>query len=279
MRCVRPHSWARHAAALALACSLPLALQPVKADPITGQMMATWTAPRLVGYALDGATGARQERDATETGACNIAGCPVQLTGYGAGTLAWGVGDSPISSSVVSFVGANFVNAPSETLMELGRLTFTNGSSFRESSIYGATLTLQVMNGAFAATDPLSITVVHVPTSNAGNDLQNADFLDFGVATFGGSILPVTFNVMEDQTATAIIYGRIVGDPQTVLSSIVVAPGSAGAGFIGSGLPVSEPPAVLLVLAALGILAVWRSRTRPLLTPQRLGRADPGIGE
>ena len=189
--------------------------------------------------------------------------CPTEPPGFArstaSSTVAWGqrVGN-PIPTSTVVFTGSAFSNVAPDTLFQLGTLTYTNGTSDLDSLIFGATLTLSaILDGAAPAVDPFSVVVGLVTTNNTGTDAQNADFVDFRNGL--GTTQPVTFNVLEGATATAILSGRIVGDPMLVATQIAIAPGSAGAGFIGP-LAVPEPSSWLLCVPGLLLLARLRAR-------------------
>ena len=98
-------------------------------------------------------------------------------------------------------------------------------------------------------------------TQNTGaTPEQDAAFLDFGTGTFG-TVNPVSFKVLEEATATAILYGSVVGDPQLSPFSVVLDPASVGSGFIGSGVPPVPEPATQGLLAV-GLAALWGLRRR-----------------
>lgn len=229
----------------------------------SGTVSGLWSAPVLSGTVIDAATGAPSSYDNTATANCNLAACPVALAGDPATLLVWGSGAAALPYSSVQFVGASFSNVLPGQVFELGRLSYLNGTSGLTTLIFAATLTLQARSGAVALTDPLAVGVNIVTTANSGTPEQNADYLDFGTGTFG-TVQPVSFNVYEGETATAILYGSIVGDPQLKPVTIVMAAGSTG-GFIGNGLPapVPEPGSPVLLLLGLGMggLAAWRRRT------------------
>ena len=127
--------------------------------------------------------------------------------------------------------------------------------------IFGATLTLTaLLTSSSAVVDPYVVQLGLVTTGNTGTAAQNADFIDFRNSL--GTTQPVTFNVLEGATATAILSGKIVGDPMLFATQITIAPGSQDAGFIGSGVPLAipEPSTWWLCLAGLALLKPLRIR-------------------
>jgi PEP-CTERM motif len=226
-----------------------------QASPLySGSTQAAWSAPVLSGIDYDGATGVGTFVDETGVAACNLSGCPTQLNGYSPSTIAWG--DEPaggaIPTSTVTFTPASFAGVVANQMFELGTLTYLNGTS--QDIIFGATLTVSLKLSAGEPVQSLVIPLGIATTQNTGNVQQNADFLDFHTTTFN-TIQPVTFNVLEGATATAILYGKIVGDPQLSASSIVIAPGSESLGFIGNGVPAVPEPSTLLLMAG-GLICV-----------------------
>ena len=245
--------------AVAMAAAVCLAL-PASASPsYSGSIVGSWSTAVLTGTLIDGATGIGSAQNTSATAVCNLAECPVPLAGDPASLVTWGDGPiAPPNHSVVTFVGASFSGVAPGDVFELGRLTYTNGTSVLSSLIFGATLTLQPMDGAIAIADALDIALGISTTSNTGTAAQNADFLDFGTGTFG-TVLPVSFNVFEGDTATAILYGSIIGDPMTTAVFITLDPASVGHGFIGAGVPAPEPGSLLLAIGGLfGLMAARR---------------------
>ena len=253
-----------------LAVPLMLASARTEASPSTlysGSIQGQWADAVLTGSLIDGATGAITFFDNTATAACNLSPCPrVPATSPGGGgaMVTWGDGRSPARTSVVSFTGASFANVVPDTLFELGTLTYTNGTSDLNSLIFGATLTLTVLltDPSGVSVDPYAIQLGLTTTNNTGTTAQNADFIDFRNSL--GTTQPVTFNVFEGATATAILSGMIVGDPMLFATQITIAQGSQGSGFIGTGVPQSlvipEPSTWWLCIAGLALLKPFRIR-------------------
>jgi len=170
------------------------------------------------------------------------------FSGAGTDQIEWGAcddscGDVPRSSSV-TFTGESFADTGLDVVFKLGTLTFRNGTSFTDTLIFGATLTVGVA-GASAAIDPALARLSFLATTNAGVDkFADADFLSFDV-------LPITFHVFEGATAVADVYGYIHEDPHLVFGTITLPPDQSDRGFLAA-----EPASVALVglgLAGLGM--------------------------
>jgi hypothetical protein len=245
----------------------------------SGQITGTWSTAVTSGTAKEGNNPAiTYPTDNSSSAYCNLSDCPNNLTtpaGNGA-TLIWGDSDNatPPSSTVI-FKGSSFSNVRTELrdaqgkitqasdIFQLGTLTYTNGTSGINTLIFGSTLTL---NGSLIGTtekiDPFVIQLGIDTTLNSGTPEQNADFLFFGNKL--GTTAPVSFNVYEGQTATAIVWGRLVGDPVLLATGLTLAPGSTGAGFIANGAitSASVPAPNALALILVGFLALSFGRIK-----------------
>lgn len=253
----------------AAVCSFNAAASPMN---IMGVVQGTWSNPVLAGNIVDGATGAITPTDNTRSAACDIAGCPngVGAT-FGADTLVWGI--TPESSSIN--INGHFINnVPLNTPFDAATITYFNGSSLLTSQIFGATLNLRFcapfqtpscpQSTATDVATPLSIFVNIVTTANTGTAAQNADW----VGPFG-TPQTLTFNVYEEQTATAELWGKFVGDPQFQPTLLV---STSPNGFIGNGQWVQaapEPGGLAIVPLGLGVLVWARRRTAQRLTAFR----------
>lgn len=166
-------------------------------------------------------------------------------------------GDPPISSSVVTFIGGTIPASRETVPFVIGSIAFTNGTSFDDTGIYGATLNLFASNG-FAAVFIGSETVQFNTTFNTGTNAQNADYL-----TFSG-LAGLSFEVYEQATASGSLFGLVIGDPETTLTGLTIDPGQSQNGFIGTDaplpLPTPEPATVALIGSALTFLAASRHR-------------------
>jgi hypothetical protein len=244
----------------------------------SGQITGRWSAAVVSGSTKEGSNPAIVEfSDNSATAFCNLSNCPNQLTASGSGArLLWGTfDDATPASSTVTFQGSSFSNVRTELrnalgqvtqasdIFQLGTLTYTNGTSYLDSLIFGSTLTL---SGSLVGTDeviiPFTIQLGIETTTNSGTAEQNADFLFFSNQL--GTVSPVSFNVYEGQTASAIVWGRLVGDPVLLATGLTLSPGSAGSGFIASGaIPAAGVPAPsALVLMLTGLLVFSRSRKK-----------------
>lgn len=231
---------------------------PAQASPVyIGQFVATWSDPVLSGNTIDGMTGAPSFRDNSATAACNVSGCPNGVgVSLGSTTLAWGVNPD---SSTLNFDG-HFFDEPPDTVFDMGKVTFFNGTSDLSTIIFGATLNLTYVPCSFcgptALVNSLPISVPIVTTANTGTALQNADW----VGPFGTS-KPLTFNVLEGFNADAELWGKIIGDPDFVPTLLVTTDPNA---FIGNGQPVGlpEPASLILVMSAFAAFGFAGVRSR-----------------
>jgi hypothetical protein len=256
-----------------IALSMSTAFSAHSAALYSGQITGTWSTAVTSGNAKEGENpGIVYPTNNSTSAYCNLSNCPNKLTvpsGSGA-TLIWGDSDDATPpSSTVTFKGSSFSNVKTELrdaqgkitqasdIFQLGTLTYTNGTSGLDTLIFGSTLTLAgSLIGTTEKIDPFVIQLGIDTTLNSGTPEQNADFLFF--ANQLGTTAPVSFNVYEGQTATAIVWGRLVGDPILLATGLTLAPGSAGAGFIANGAITSAnvpaPNAIALILV--GFLAL-----------------------
>jgi PEP-CTERM motif len=176
------------------------------------------------------------------------------ISGVGTDTFNWGAGLTPPPPpfSALQFSGIDFIGKAPDEVFKLGTLTYTNGSSFVDSTAWGIALTLGVVNSNVSI-DPALAQLTFFLTVNGGVDpFLDADFIGFDV-------LPLTFHVFEGQSATADLFGYIHGDPQVVLSGISLPPGEPG--FLAP-VPVPEPGTYALTLTGLGLLGFLARRKR-----------------
>ena len=176
-------------------------------------------------------------------------------SGVGTNTITWGA----TGFSTITFTGNSFSGVQPNQPFELGTITYTNGTSGISTVIFGGTLTLTVNSPTGPVTIDPSVSLLNfVTTVNGGTDQRrDADFVSFDA-------FPQTFNVFEGATATAQLFGEIIGDPTLVLTGIQLAPGQTGNGFIGHGQPAVPDGSSTLGLMglALGALAVLGIKTK-----------------
>jgi hypothetical protein len=262
-------AWRARCAAALLAC---WAASGAQAGSFSGIASGTWSAPVLSGNSVDGATGAETFVDNTGTAQCNLAGCESPLLPNDPATmLAWGNGAfAPPVTSTLSFAGTPFDNEagsplqPPQNSFLLGTFTYTNGDSDTDSLIFGATFTLTITGRNAQAGQVIATQVINfliVSTSNDGNAMQNADFVQFPMTSTTSFAMP-SMNVFEGSTATFDLYGAIIGDPTLELTQLLIAPGSESSGFVGNGRPVPEPGTFVLFGAGFAAAALLRRARR-----------------
>lgn len=217
---------------------------PADAGVFTGTFEGVFTNPVPSGFEID-VDGSPLFFDNSATAV---------YSGVGTSILKWGSGDfAPPNESTVSFTGFDITNAPANTEIALGTFFFENGSSFVDTSIFGADFTISLSGGP--AVNPLVSQVGILTTVNAGTDpFQDADFLSFN--TF-----PNTFHVFEGDSATATLFGMIVGDPEIRLTRLEL---QSGGGFIGGPfVPVPEPSTFTIITSL--VICLGLVRGRPIL--------------
>jgi hypothetical protein len=263
-------------AAALLATAILSASQAVASPVYSGFVTGQWTAPVLAGSLTNPADLANPiSSDNTQSALCNLSPCafaPPNYVNDESTSLVWGYGEFAVPSSKVTFVGESFTGVlpnlievgQAGTIFRLGTLTYTNGTSPLSTLIFGSTLTLTVtLENDDSVVVPFAINLDIRTTSNTGTPEQNADYLDF--TTQLGTVAPVSFNVLEGETATAILWGQIVGDPFLFATGLTLDPNSVGKGFVGNGLPDDPVPAPLpLALLALGLLGMYGASRKTL---------------
>ena len=173
-------------------------------------------------------------------------------TGIGTNSITWGQ-DIGFGVSSITFTGKSFSGVAPGQEFDLGTISFTNATNFNDTFIFGATLTLTVNSTVGGSVDPGIAHLGFIATQNGtGSESADADFVTFDV-------FPVTFNVFEGQTATAELFGTIVGDPFLSVTGIQLNPGQENNGFIGHGQPsVPDSSGTLGLMAiALAVLAMF----------------------
>jgi PEP-CTERM motif len=234
-------------AGLALGITL-LASQSTQASPLySGTITASFSNPVLAGNIINLA-GVPEFLDNSATAVYSILnlGSVAEVISGDAGSTGAG------RPSEIIFFGNSFSGVTPGQEFELGTMTFNNGTSNLSSSIFGATLTLTVPEDP--SVTPISTSFSLVTTRNGGfSPFLDADFLSFP------SPLSINFHVLEGAGATAIVLGKIVGDPQLQLTQLQLAPNQSGNGFLTA---TPEPGTLLLLVSGLAGVGFVQRRPR-----------------
>ncbi|MBS1716181.1 MAG: choice-of-anchor K domain-containing protein [Armatimonadetes bacterium] len=215
------------------------------ADPCyTGFVSGTFSDPELKGYGYNSQiSGGYYWEDNTDTAV---------YTGFGTNAITWGTGTAVISHSGITFTGATFDSVASGQEFELGTIEYLNGGTDPRTTIFGGILNLNITltNGSTTIVDPLQVHYNSIGTINYEIDADaDADFLNF-------DSLGIAFHVVEQQSDTAVVMGRIEGDPHFFIDSFQLSPDDQN-GFLTTAVP--EPASI----ATFGLgLAFLRKRRK-----------------
>jgi hypothetical protein len=223
-------------------------LLDVRANAIySGSISGTFSNPVLTGYIID-LQGNHVPLDNTTTAV---------YSGIGTNSITWGAPSPGFPASILTFTGKSFSGVTPGQVFDLGTVTYFNGTNLNDTFIFGATLTLSVNSTLGGSVDPAVSNLGFIATQNRQpppNTLKlDADFITFDV-------FPVTFNVFEGATASADLFGKIVGDPMLTITSIELVPGQENNGFIGNGQPSVPDTGSTLGLMGLALLALVLTR-------------------
>ena len=221
----------------------------------SGSISGTFSNPVFSGYGID-LNGNPITQDNSST---------ANYTGLGSNFITWGAVSPGFPSSILTFAGNSFSGIAPGQDFNLGTIIYFNGTSSFQSLIFGASLTLTVNSTQGGTVNPAVSNLGFVSTENrqpAPNSVPaDADFVLFD------PLLPVSFNVFEGATASAYLFGAIVGDPNLTITGIQLGPGQENNGFIGHGQPSIPDTASTLSLMGLALLALAATRAAvPRLT-------------
>jgi len=152
------------------------------------------------------------------------------------------------------FLGASFSNVQEGQTFLLGQLEYFNGTDELGTDLFGGDLTLNFDLTDGTSVDPLTLQYQHISTVNIGNEIHDADWLNF-------SQINASFHVYENDWATANVYGRIIGDPYAGGLTLQILPDANGDfnGWIGPSEPVVPAPAAVAPFL-LGVCGVLKRR-------------------
>jgi hypothetical protein len=199
------------------------------------------------------------------------------------GTLTWGAEPPPpptvgTNFSQLTFTGSFVPFGDQNTPVQLGTITYTNGSSATDSIIFGATLTF-FLNGIALGSDQVSIT--STLNQSSGTSLTepqvqlDADYINIcGASSNICSLGLQAFENTEGTSGTAFsnpvvaaLYGTYQIDPGVQLTDLAY---QSGDGVVSDrSAPTPEPSTwALLLIGFLGLGAIGRRATRKAVAAQ-----------
>jgi hypothetical protein len=196
----------------------PLSLATASTMPFSGSTSGVFLSPNFDETVVD-VNGNIIHQDVSQQ--------PPFYSGFGTNSIVFGSGGSSLTFTGTSFSGisANPNSAP----FEIGTLSYFNSVDGLDLGGAMLRISLNTNQGTINETLNLSFLV----TANTGISPQRDSDWVQGIIPGNPSI---SLNAFEGATVTGIVFGSILGDPTFKVTSITLAPGQQGNGFVGNGI-------------------------------------------
>ena len=232
----------------------PLSIATASTMPFSGSTSGFFFSPNFDEKKV-GFNGNIEHRDVSQL--------PPFYSGFGTTSIVFGSGFNGSAGSSLTFTGTSFngISAnPNSAPFELGTLSYFNSG---DTAVLGGAMlriSLNTNQGTINETLNLSFLV----TANTGISPQRDSDWVQGIIPGNPSI---SLNAFEGATVTGIVFGSIVGDPTLEVTSITLAPGQEGNGFVGNGIhdiPKTPDTGTTFWLFAIALAAVAVMRPKYL---------------
>ena len=227
----------------------PLSIATASTMPFSGSTSGVFLSPNFDEKVVD-VNGNIIHQDVSQQ--------PPFYSGFGTNSIVFGSGGSSLSFTGTSFSGISA--NPNSTPFEIGTLSYFNSVDGLDLGGAMLSITLDTNQGPINETVDLSFLV----TGNTGISPQRDSDWVQGIIPGNPSI---SLNALEGATVSGIVSGSIVGDPTFEVTSITLAPGQTGNGFVGNGIndiPKTPDTGTTFWLFAIGLAAVALIRPKYL---------------